>query len=413
MLPSRPHATQSVLTLAFPTRAPAQCRVPAPLRVSSAAARLFLRRIHRFDEPHADIASALAHHGYIQIDPINVCGRMHDLILRNRVTGYPEGGLTRFLHGQGDAEATTEKPPTKPANAREAFEHHLPDTGVLVAFTLEAWPHLHAAMRQRSKRPGAWSGRLTPRERELAPRLLAEIAARGPLGSEDIEDDRRAHRSVWGTASLVKNTRQKLLFHGRLLIAQRANNRRRYDLPERVLPARVLAQPEANAAETARWLAQLKLRQRRLTPLKKTELPLVADLVQPVAVDDCPPLYCLASDAPQLEAAQAATDRGDAEGHPANRAVRLLAPLDPMIYDRRVTAALWNFNYTWEVYTPPRKRTRGYYALPVLSGLVLVGHVDPKADRVAGRLKIVSRRLRRGHSARESVREFARWLGLR
>ena len=42
----------------------------------------------------------------------------------------------------------------------------------------------------------------------------------------------------------------------------------------------------------------------------------------------------------------------------------LLAPLDPLIYDRRLTSALWNFEYTWEVYTPPAKRKRGYYALP-------------------------------------------------
>lgn len=302
-----------------------------------------------------------------------------------------------------------------PAAARRAFEHHLPDTGVLVAFTLDAWPHLRAAMRARSKRPGAWSGRLTPREKELAPRLLAEIAARGPLGSEDIEDDRRAHRVVWGAASLVKSTLQKLFFHGRLLIAQRANNRRRYDLPERVLPPETLAQPEPGASETARWLALLKLRQRRLTTLKREELRLVEELAQPVRIEGCPPLYCLRADASLLEGERGGPARHSdpAEGTPALPPLRLLAPLDPMIYDRRVTSALWNFDYTWEVYTPPQKRVRGYYALPVLAGTELIGHVDPKADRTRGRLTIVSRRLRRGHAVKPALREFAAWLGLR
>lgn len=384
---------------------------PPPLIVPRLAARRFLRGSLGLDTPHADIAAALLHHGYIQIDPINVTGRMHDLILRNRVGGYREGDLMRHLHG-------TDAMPL-PAAQRQAFEHHLPDTGILVALPFDAWPHLQGAMRARTRITSAWSGRLTPRERELAPRLLAEIAARGPLGSEDIADDRRAHRQVWGAASLVKSTLQKLFFHGRLLIAQRANNRRRYDLPDRVLPAAVLAQPEPTETETARWLALLKLRQRRLAALKREELRLVADAVQPVRIADAdsPPLFCLREDTPRLLTACHCEERSDEVIHRNAATVapplRLLAPLDPLIYDRRVTAALWDFDYTWEVYTPPAKRLRGYYALPVLAGTELVGHVDPKADRALRRLTIVSRRLRRGHAAATAVRELARWLGLR
>lgn len=329
---------------------------------------------------------------------------MHDLILRNRVHGYREGDLMRHLHGDDDLAETAAPKRPKPADARDAFEHHLPHSGVLVAFPLEAWPHLQAAMRTRSRRSGAWAGRLTPREKILAAELLAAIAARGPLGSEDFEDDRTARR-VWGASRLVKATLQKLFFHGRLLIAQRRHNRRRYDLPERVLPAAVLAQPAASAAETARWLALLKLRQRRLAPLTREELRHVGDAVQAVTVAGCPPLFCLRDDAPLLAAAAAAA--------PALRPLALLAPLDPIIYDRRVTAALWNFDYTWEVYTPARKRVRGYYALPVLAGTELVGHVDPKADRAARRLLVRSRRIRRGHAVAPALREFASWLGLR
>ena len=37
---------------------------------------------------------------YVQIDPINMCGRMHDLILRNRIAGYREGGLMEHIYTQ-------------------------------------------------------------------------------------------------------------------------------------------------------------------------------------------------------------------------------------------------------------------------------------------------------------------------
>ena len=343
---------------------------------------------------------ALAHHGYVQIDPINVCGRMHDLILRNRVQGYREGDLMRHLHGDTEPH---------PAAKRTAFEHHLPDTHVLVAFPIAAWPHLLAAMRRRTRTHGAWSGKLTLRERELATHLLEELAVRGPLSSADIDDDRRGRRA-WGAATLAKATLQKLFFHGRVLIAQRANNRRLYHLPERVLTADILAQPEPSATETARWSVLLKLRQRRLTLLKRAELALVGDFVQPVSIGSGPLLYCLYEDVPLLDAAQQESkieNPNSKIGSPL-----LLAPLDPLIYDRRVARLLWDFDYNWEVYTPPHKRVRGYYALPVLAGHELVGHVDPKADRANKKLRVVSRSVRRGHRVAPAVRDLARFLSL-
>lgn len=370
------------------------------LRLDPLTARRFMRRALLLDAPAPDVATALAHHGYIQIDPINVCGRMHDLILRNRVAGYVEGDLMRHLHGNGTPLPTTR---------RTAFEHHIPSTGILVAFTPDAWPHLLSEMHHRTRRHGAWSGRLTPKQKALAPRLLDEIAARGPLGSEDFENTGRA-RSVWGAATLAKATLQKLFFHGRVLIARRGEgNRRIYDLPERVLPPAILRLPEPSLKETTRWEALLKLRQRRLTVLKRDELPHVADLVQPIAVENCPTLYCLRTDLPLLDE----ISNFKSEISNQQREALLLAPLDPLIYDRRVTSALWDFDYTWEVYVPPTKRKRGYYALPVLAGTDLVGHVDPKADRSARRLRVMARAVRRGHKIVDAVRTLARWLGLK
>ena len=330
--------------------------------------------------------AALRHHGYIQIDPINVCGRMQDHLLRTRVKEYREGDLLRWLHGPGE---------------RQAFEHHLPSTGILVVLEPGAWPYLQAEMRARSRRTSAWSGRLSPRERELADKILATIQAEGPMGSESIADERRA-RHVWGAASLAKATMQKLFFHGRLLIAGRANGRRLYALPERVLPAPILQAPIPTPTEVARWSVHLKLRQRRLVALKRSELPLVDDLVQPIEVEGCPLLHCLKADAHLLDVDEPIADN-----------VRLLAPLDPLIYDRQLTRKLWGFDYTWEVYTPPAKRKRGYYALPVLRGTALVGHVDLKANREIGRLTTVSRHVPRGTSWTPAVCEIAQFLGLK
>jgi uncharacterized protein len=367
--------------------------VSQALKVTRAQARVFLRRAHLIDSRAPDVATAIAHHGYIQIDPINICGRMHDHILRNRVRGYTEDALMRHIHGDGAAGRI-------PAEKRLAFEHHLPSNAILVAFPLEAWPHLHAAMRGRTRIASRWMGRLTPREKEFAARIMERFASEGGLGPEAFDDERKGRR-VWGAATLAKATLQKLFFHGRLLISGRQSNRRLYDLPERVLPASVLRSPESSPAEIARWLALTRMRQHRLVALKKAELSLIGDLVRSVEVDGCPRLYCLNSDVPWFELAP-----------PAGGEALLLAPLDPMIYDRSVTRSLWDFDYAWEVYTPAPKRKRGYYALPVLAGTELVGHVDLKADREKRRLGVVSRGVRRGQATAPAIRGLARFLGL-
>ena len=126
-----------------------------------------------------------------------------------------------------------------------------------------------------------------------------------------------------------------------------------------------------------------------------------------MTVEGCPPLFCLRTDAAVLEAS-ASMSTGASAPTP-----RLLAPLDPLIYDRTITDRLWNFKYTWEVYTPAHKRVRGYYALPILVGTQLVGHIDSKAERARGKLVVISRRVRRGHKAAAAVKQLAEFLSLR
>jgi uncharacterized protein YcaQ len=363
--------------------------LPAPLKVDPQTARRFVRRALLLDTPAPDIATALSHLGYIQIDPINVCGRMHDLILRNRVAGYREGALHDQIHSP----------------ARPGLEHYLPGGhGVLVALPLSAWPFLTERMLRRSRSRSPYHGRFTPREAELAGRILAEIAARGPLTSDDIDHDGHA-RSAWGARGrLAKHVLEKLFAHGRVLISARRNFRRIYDLPERVLPRSVLDQTSRTEEEVRAWAVLQRLRQQRLGTLACGELSLVADHIQQVAIDGLPPVYCLREDVALFDAA--------ADPAPAPNSL-LLAPLDPLIYDRKLTRQLWGFDYTWEVYTPPAKRKRGYYALPVLVGAEIVGHVDPKADRERRQLIVVSRGVRRGYRVARAVKALAAFLALR
>ena len=58
-----------------------------------------------------------------------------------------------------------------------------------------------------------------------------------------------------------------------------------------------------------------------------------------------------------------------------------IAPLDPLMWDKSLILALWDYQYSWEIYTPAEKRKYGYYTLPILSGDRFVGRIEAVPDR--------------------------------
>jgi uncharacterized protein YcaQ len=61
--------------------------------------------------------------------------------------------------------------------------------------------------------------------------------------------------------------------------------------------------------------------------------------------------------------------------------VHFIAPLDNLLWNRRMISEIFDFNYSWEVYKIPEKRIYGYYVMPILHGTRFIGRLDPKLDR--------------------------------
>jgi uncharacterized protein YcaQ len=336
-----------------------------------------------------------------QIDSVNVLVRAHYMPLFSRLGSYPREELDRAAWG------------TKP---RGLFEYWGHEASLL---PVEYQPLLRWRMARAERGEGVWKGirAFAAERRELVSAVLARIEAEGALGSSDFAEGKS--RSGWWEWGETKRALEWLFWIGRITTASRRGSFERvYDLTERVLPGRVLDTPTpveadahrallAKAAEALGVATFGDLRDYfRLKP--QDARPRVEELVEdgillPVSVKGWSQPGFLHSDArcPRRAAGQA-----------------LLAPFDPMIWERSRTERLFGLRYRIEIYTPAAKRVHGYYVLPFLLGEGISARVDLKADRQAGALRVQSALGEPGAPPETAerlmaeLRLMARWLDL-
>ncbi len=328
--------------------------------------------------------------GSIQFDPLAVAGRNHDLVLHARVRDYDSAWTNELLYER-----------------RELFEAY--NKGLSLLPTSELPWHRHTWDKFRVHHEGEYFSR----HAETIEHLLARIREEGPLCSLDFER-RPALDWYWGPTSEVRATLEALSEAGILGLARREGNRRYYDLIERLYPAALLSEERPDREQRRhRLLSRYRahgllgttgqselwygigpaLRPRATDPpgtVTRAELhaELLADgELVPVEVEGVRgKRYVLHGEMDALHAAVEATDRGDPLADPS---VVLLAPLDPLAWDRQLLRSLFDFDYVWEVYVPQQKRRWGYYVLPLLWGDRLVGRIEPRIDRAAGVIRIL------------------------
>jgi uncharacterized protein YcaQ len=97
----------------------------------------------------------------------------------------------------------------------------------------------------------------------------------------------------------------------------------------------------------------------------------------------------------------------------------IVSPFDPVLWERKWTKAVFDFDYQIEIYVPGPKRIYGYYVLPFLLGDRFAARVDLKADRKTSTLMLHAAYVERGFDTRvvaaalaEELRSIAGWLGL-
>jgi len=333
-----------------------------------------------------------------QIDSVNVLARAHYLPAFSRLGAYDRALLERAAWGR----------------PRRLFEYWAHEASLL---PLDLHPLLRWRMARAERGEAGWKSLRTfvDERRAEADKILERIAAEGPLAASDLEKG----RTGWWEWSGAKRVLEWLFWSGRITTATRRGSFERvYDLPERVLPSRILALPTPGEAEAQRALLARSARAFgvatardlrdyfRLSPTDAAQrIPELVEqgVLQPVRVEGWRDVVYLHRDAVRPRRAEAQA---------------LLAPFDPLIWERSRAERLFGLHYRIEIYTPAEKRVHGYYVLPFLLRDSIVARVDLKADRKHRRLLVQAAHREEkapddtAEALAAELRRMALWLGL-
>ncbi len=352
------------------------------------------RPIGRIDVRH--FRRVLNHVGLLQLDSVNVLERSHYLPMFSRLGPYDRAVLDRWTTSSGEIfEYWGHEASLIPVDRYSTFRFRMGE--------MKPWGSVRRLL---DERPG------------YIENILEQVAIRGPLTVADLDDAGERGGPWWGYAP-GKHALEWLFASGRVTAYRSPTFGRRYDLPQRVVPAAVIAESPSDQAEAYRTLLVDAARHHGvgtvadLADYHRLHKPTARPILEDLAVEGA------------LVPVAVAGWRHPAYLHPdaviPRRATgtALLSPFDSLVWNRDRVERMFGFRYRIEIYVPKPQRQYGYYVLPFLLDGDLVARVDLKADRKGRRLLVQTAHLEPGHEASRVVppltkelRAMAAWLGL-
>lgn len=310
--------------------------------------------------------------GCVQFDPVDVCGRNADITLNSRVKGYTKEMLDELLY--------------KDRRLIDFFDKNLS------IFTVEDLP-IFLFKKTSGGYAEVYDSRGGDAVKRIVPLIRQLIEERGHISAAEIDID-EAIEWHWGTmSSLPRASLESMYFCGELIIHHKTGTNKSYALTKDYIPTYILnatlpfnTEEERLAWNIKRrigavgmlwnrasdaWLGlSIKSAERAAAFKKLLEDGLIFEITVEGLND---PLYIREDNRAILETVLSKKE--------FQRRCELIAPLDSMIWDRKLIKELFGFEYKWEIYTPAVKRKYGAYVLPVLHGDRFIGRIEAVCER--------------------------------
>lgn len=311
------------------------------------------------------IEKVLAYYSCIQVDPINAIARSHEISLWNRVENFTISSLYEALYKK-----------------RELFEYWLQLYSII---PLKYFPFFAARMHIKE----GWQKEFYRRFGRHINETLEFVKEHGAVSSKDLSHIAKVDGLFnWTNKSSKTALLEYLWDQGDLMISFRKGNLKYYDLSERELPGEIYKK-KADAQESIDFYLKSYFRytgvlrksfiNRSYRKLLVNEVKeRLGDLIEKgeiikLDVDGVRTEYFMLKE--QLAEFESLKKRNRHEK------LNILSPLDPLIIDRRLIHDVFDFDYTWEAYTPAAKRKFAYYGMPVLFNGKFIGQIELAKDK--------------------------------
>jgi len=367
-------------------------------RIALAAQGFDRKRPKRVTAAH--LRSTIRRLALLQIDYVNVVCPAHFMVPFSRLGPYDRTALEQLVYRSG-----------------EFAEHWAHEISIVPT---RLWPLLRYRRDLDRVRPWGFAKVLEERV-AYAAEVLDEVRRRGPLAADELAPPDGGDDRIPGTwiGTIRRGILEAHFLRGTLAAAgRRSDFSRLYDLAERLIAeehrsahvsydegrrALLLEAARAVGVGTAKDLADYFRMPVRDAAPRLTELVESGNLNE-VRVEGWREVAYLHPEATMPRSIEAAA---------------LLSPFDPLIWCRPRVKRLFDFEYRVEIFVPPDKREYGFYVLPFLFGERLAARVDLKADRAAGRLRVLGKWFegKRSGEVNEALsaelKLLAEWLGLK
>jgi len=314
--------------------------------------------------------------GCIQFDPLNVVGHNHELVLQARIPEFRPVMLQELLY--------------KERKLLDGWDKNMS------IYCVEDWPYFRRFRESALQRLGNSSRPAM----SILQQVRSDIETQGPLSSIDLDYDQIVDWS-WAPTRLARAALESMYFWGDLIIHHKVNTRKVYDFANRHIPKELLSTEEPNetleqyhdwyvlrrigsvgllwnkASDAWLGISGIKSKERNAAVTRLLRQGKVIE----VCVEGISPLLYIRNDDRSILKMILHNDTLPPRA-------TIMAPLDNLLWDRRLVKELFDFEYRWEVYKPVTDRQYGYYVLPVLYGDRFIARFEPGRDKINGGLII-------------------------
>lgn len=300
--------------------------------------------------------------GCIQYDPLNVVGRNPDLVLQSRCNCYEKGDIESFLYSD-----------------RVLFD--VWDKNMSIC-SIKDWAYFE----RYRKRYLRWCNE----HKETIDKITEYLQVNDFACSSDFEFDEKVGWH-YGPQRLAKAALECMCYAGLAIVHHKKGTRRYYCLSDKYIP-NIMSDPNKTDEEYFKWIVLRRINSIGILWNRQSDAWLGINglkseqrnnafkallnegKISEITVDGIKHTLYIATE--NLELLHTTMNKSM-----ESKYARIIAPLDNLLWDRKLIAELFGFEYKWEVYTPASERKYGYYVLPVLCDNKLIGRIEMETDK--------------------------------